>query len=610
MRTIRSLAVALAVAAAMLAPASAARAGGGDFTFYGAGWGHAVGMGQYGAYGLANDGWSTNRIVTHFYRGTKVAATTVPGAVRVGLLQGSRSIGIKAVDAGVRLNLNSGSGPAVATVPVGQSWTVRLRYGVYWVQKSDGTYVGNHGFGTSDSKLVASYRPTGSAYLPSEGHTYGWGTLEFNIYRPCDDCIQTMRALNVLGMQAYLYGIAEVPSSWPTAALEAQAIAARTYALARIAAYGQNRPTCNCALYDSTYDQVFVGSDKERGVDGDRWVDAVGNTLDKIAMAGTAAAGGYYHSSSGGYTENNEVTLGGAPASYLRGVCDPGDYTTSNPNRFWTVSFTAAYIADRIALYTGVDVGTVTGISISDRGVSGRVISANVTGTAGSTTVSGSTLKSALNLKDTRVWVNSDRIVTGEIRTRYDQLMCAPGLQLSASFEVDGGRYQRFDDGRIYANYDRGVAYWVHDGVLEKYLDLGAHDSFLGLPETNVLYDDSANGYWTTFEGGRIYWSARTGGHELHGPVYERYKAEGAHDSGLGLPTSDVVKSGGTESAEFEHGTITCNLSNDTCTVNGAGARRSSAVPVPGPAATPSVSPTPSPSASPSVSPSATSSPG
>ena len=60
-------------------------------------------------------------------------------------------------------------------------------------------------------------------------------------------------------------------------ALKTQAIAARTYAFTK-AASSQHRAVCDCALYASSYDQVYAGWDKEGGVDGDRWVAAVNQT--------------------------------------------------------------------------------------------------------------------------------------------------------------------------------------------------------------------------------------------------------------------------------------------------------------------------------------------
>ena len=106
-------------------------------------------------------------------------------------------------------------------------------------------------------------------------------------------------------------------------ALKTQAIAARTYAFTKAAA-SQHRAVCDCALYASSYDQVYAGWDKEGGVDGDRWVSAVDQTDDQVVLNAGQTIQAFYMSSSGGYTENNENVWGGTPIDYLRGVCDPG----------------------------------------------------------------------------------------------------------------------------------------------------------------------------------------------------------------------------------------------------------------------------------------------
>src|SRR5207249_3565900 len=127
----------------------------------------------------------------------------------------------------------------------------------------------------------------------------------------------------------YLLGLSEVPSSWPTAALEAQAVAARTYALEKVERLGQHRSFCDCGLYSSTADQVYGGWDKEAAADGARWAAAVARTRHQIVAYHGVPIQAYYSSSSGGHTESNDAVWGGAPLPYLRGVCDPGDDTSA-----------------------------------------------------------------------------------------------------------------------------------------------------------------------------------------------------------------------------------------------------------------------------------------
>ena len=195
----------------------------------------------------------------------------------------------------------------------------------------------------------------------------------------------------MLGPQAYLYGVGEVPSSWPMQVLETQALAARTYAFEKVARLGQHRPTCNCGLYASTLDQNYVGWDKESGSMGNRWVDAVVRTADQVVKYKGSLIQAYYHSSSGGFTENNENVWGGSAIPYLRGVCDPGDFSSANPVRTWTLTFTDAAITKKLARYTG-SIGTVTGFSGIVRGVSSRIKSITVAGTSKKAAISGGLL--------------------------------------------------------------------------------------------------------------------------------------------------------------------------------------------------------------------------
>jgi Sporulation protein and related proteins len=99
----------------------------------------------------------------------------------------------------------------------------------------------------------------------------------------------------------------------------------------------------------------------------------------------------------------------------------------ANPWKAWTLSFDTATLTARLRPYTG-SIGTVTTFSHIVRADGGRIISAVAVGSTGSATVTGTELRAALGLPDDRVWINSNRIITGGIRTAYDGLMCAPGL--------------------------------------------------------------------------------------------------------------------------------------------------------------------------------------
>ena len=94
------------------------------FRFHGSGYGHGIGMSQWGAYGLANQGWSYRHILTHFYSRTRVVrSSTLPKRVRVGLTSGRSTIHLKAKNGPVRLWLDGPGVTPVGKIPWEQTWT-------------------------------------------------------------------------------------------------------------------------------------------------------------------------------------------------------------------------------------------------------------------------------------------------------------------------------------------------------------------------------------------------------------------------------------------------------------------------------------------------------
>ena len=477
--------VALALALSVFSPATGSAASPKTFTFYGSGYGHGLGLPQWGAFTLAQKGWSRQKILGHFYTGTKVGpAPSSPSRLRVGLVQNAKTVHVSSVQGTVALRVGSTSGRLIGgrRIKAGETWRVLVAgSGRYRVLDSAGKLVGNcssckgHLWGGTKTHIFAVYAGSGRARVSESGHTYNRGYLEFNLYasKACSNLSYCERLIIVLNPQAYLFGLAEVPSSWPMVALEVQAVAGRTYAFEKVHRLGQHRPVCNCGLYDDTGDQVYAGWDKEGGTQGSRWVTGVRNTNGLVALYNGALIQAYYHSASGGFTENNEDAWGGTPLPYLRGVCDPGDYSKSNPNTVWKVGpLSDATVTARLRPYTG-NIGTVSKFANAVRGVSGRISKVTVVGTSGQHVVSGTSLRRAIGLKDSRVWINANRQVIKDIRLRYDKLMCAPGLAASSQQSVMGGLRQRFANGGMYWNQARAAAYWQRGAVYDKYRALG-----------------------------------------------------------------------------------------------------------------------------------------
>jgi SpoIID/LytB domain protein len=565
MRRIRPLALVVAVSAALV-PVVSARAAS-SFTFYGSGWGHGLGLSQWGAYGLAKAGWSYEQILTHFYSGTRVRPDDpAPGDIRVGLTEGERRIHLTAEGGPVHLWLKAPEGKPVADIPAGATWVVHPVGGAYEILDGTGAVVGGHPWGEgSDPHLFATYAGEGSRVtVPEGGATYNRGVLGFDLTTCSTTC--SMRLVLQLPFEEYLLGIGEVPSSWPMEALRAQAVAARSYALYKLRNTGLQQ-ACGCDVLDGSNDQVYIGWDKEGGTDGKRWVKAVTTTAGRIVSYQGKVALTVFTASDGGHTEDIDVQWGTPLASfpYLAGVCDPGEDTTANPWTDWNRSFSVDALTTALRPYTG-DIGPVVGFGAIDRGVSGRIADAVVHGQAGDGSVTGTELRSALALPDDRVWINADKNVLGGIRTEYDALMCRPGVPTTVAAAVPGGTRQRFTDGAIYDNAAAAATVWLRGPVYDEYVGIGGATGRLGLPVADPV--DMATHRTAScpdgcsrvdFVHGRIYWKAEVGAFALWGDVLAAYlDADGARGA-LGFPTSRVQHGAndGT-SATFEHGTITC----------------------------------------------------
>jgi len=195
-------------------------------------------------------------------------------------------------------------------------------------------------------------------------------------------------------MDIYIRGVVagEMPSSWPLEALKVQAVAARTYALA-------TRKTSGAFdQYPDTRSQVY------RGVTGEsvRSDAAVRDTAGRIVTYAGVPAVTYYFSTSGGHTENVEFSfVGSLSKPWLVGVPDP--YDTQSPYHRWAVRLSAAKLDRALGAP-----GEFKRLKVLQRGVSPRVVRAQVVGTRGTRTVTGPQVRSALGLRDT--WFTDYRV--------------------------------------------------------------------------------------------------------------------------------------------------------------------------------------------------------
>ncbi|HEV7584790.1 MAG TPA: SpoIID/LytB domain-containing protein [Solirubrobacteraceae bacterium] len=191
-----------------------------------------------------------------------------------------------------------------------------------------------------------------------------------------------------LPLERYVRGVvaAEMPSGWPLAALEAQAVASRTYALTSHA--GGSR----FDVYSDTRSQVYLGVAAETASTN----AAVAATAGQIVLYNGRPATTYFFASSGGMTESIQNSfLGTLPEPWLRGVADPYNRGASFNWRI-TMSFAAA--ASRLR---GLVKGSFRGIGVLTRGVSPRIVSAETLGSGGATVISGPDLAARLGLGST-----------------------------------------------------------------------------------------------------------------------------------------------------------------------------------------------------------------
>jgi stage II sporulation protein D len=188
-------------------------------------------------------------------------------------------------------------------------------------------------------------------------------------------------------LESYVRGViaAEMSASWPAAALQAQAVASRTYALTARA--GGKR----FDVYADTRSQVYRGV-AARTPQSDA---AVAATAGQVVTYQGRPAITYFFSTSGGRTENVENAFAGAePEPWLRGVLDPYE---RGPLHSWKLAIGFTTAAARLA---GLVRGSFQGIEVLRRGFSPRIVSAAILGSSGRTTVSGARLAARLGLND------------------------------------------------------------------------------------------------------------------------------------------------------------------------------------------------------------------
>jgi stage II sporulation protein D len=333
-----------------------------SFFISGRGWGHGIGMSQWGAHGFAQQGATYDQILAHYYRGTELGRAPV-ARIRVLLGEGKKALAIASETA---FAVRDGSGTVHRLAP------------------------GPHAFGPTLKLEVDADAPEralpgpllfspGSAPLRYAGKAYR-GQLRVNVVG------KRLQLVNTLGLEPYLYGVVprEVPSDWPAESLKAQAVVARSYALAV-------RKTGAYDVFADTRSQVYGGIAAEKPTTN----AAVDATAGEVLLYEGEVATTFFFSTSGGRTASIEdVWANGTPTPYLVSVPDP--HETASPHHSWgPYPFTSAKLRSSFNVP-----GQLVDVRVA-LNKSQRVQTMTLIGTKGQVTVSGSDVRTKLGLRST-----------------------------------------------------------------------------------------------------------------------------------------------------------------------------------------------------------------
>jgi len=354
-----TFAVVITTASAQPAP-PAAVLGEASLVVSGRGYGHGVGMSQFGAYGMAKAGRTYDAILGYYYTGIELGQASTR-EVRVLLAEGRRAVTI--------------ASPVPFTVRDARGTIYRLQAGPLTI-RPDLELPTAEGPDVAVSPLVV--RPGKAAPLSLDGRPYH-GRLQAVVQSGF------LRVINFVELESYLQGVVagEMPHSWPLEALRAQAVAARSYGLANLV---EGKPF---DLYSDVRSQVYLGIAGERP----RTNEAVQTTAREVVYYGGAVASTLYFSSSGGKTASAFDVFGTA-IPYLVSRPDPWD-KLSPYHRWGPVLLGARTVQAKLGIEARVvdAVGTVT--------PSGRLRSLAVLTTTGSEAVPASVVRTALGLRST-----------------------------------------------------------------------------------------------------------------------------------------------------------------------------------------------------------------
>ena len=367
-------------------------------------------MSQYGAYGLSLQGVRYDAILGRYYTGTQLSALSANPDVRVLLQSGNRKVTVSGVS---KLGETALDPAKTYNVIRGGSGLV-LRDGSKRLATSTPPM-------RLESASGAAFTLAGTSVPGIRNGSYR-GALEL---RPSG---RSINAINALDLETYVRGVvsAESPSAWPAEQLKAQAVAARTYAITSRAGSLSD----GFDQYADTRSQVYRGVAAERpSTDA-----AVAATAGQVVTYGGQPVTTFFFSTSGGHTESVENSfVGSQPKPWLKGVDDP--YDDLSPRHRWgpiTMSTTSA-----AAKLRGLVRGKFRRIRVVQRGVSPRIVRADVIGSRGTTRVTGPQLRARFGLNDT--WAYFTTVSSGLKRSAPAPKTPAPATPPATTTSPTGG---------------------------------------------------------------------------------------------------------------------------------------------------------------------------
>ena len=353
------------------------------FDFIGNGYGHGVGMSQIGARSRALSGESASVILNYYYKDVQVAPFVDTHTIRVNIAHLVKTIAFTTHTPGARIDVFEGDiGNSVEFMPVASYATKkRATFTLASLPKERALTLRWVG----ENPIITMTQ--GSA---STKYKYGYITIKA--------LKGALVVTNTLALRdEYLWGISEVPSSWPAAALEAQAIASRSYALSKLSIV---RPSCDCQVFSHISDQNFVGYSKESEPRfGHFWKDAVTRTIidtstSLVVLSNGKPAQTYFFSSSGGATQTT-LDAWGAATAFTQSVPDTASVDVKLNPRFasWKASSTQELVAKAFLL------PNVVSLEILSRNQAGAVTYIAATSAEGVTKkIRGDTFRSRAKL--------------------------------------------------------------------------------------------------------------------------------------------------------------------------------------------------------------------